>query len=421
MAWATPVGAPGQRRARWPSGYRWRATVAGGAQQSPARSDGGPLTAYLFAALGSTDRLLEATGDGAWLAAMLETEAALAHAQAAAGVIPQDAAEAITAACRPDLFDPADLGRRGRSDATPVVALVDDLRRAVGERQARWVHHGATSQDIVDTAAMVVTRGALNLIDDDVAALVRACADLARRHRDTPMAGRTLLQQAAPITFGVKAAGWLVAAMDAGDGLLRLRPRLAVQFGGPVGTLDGLGGAGPEIVARLAVALDLAEPVMPWHTARGRVAEVAAALAIAAGAAAKVGSDVILLSQTEVGEVAEGAGGRSSSMPHKHNPAAAVTAVASARRAHGLAATLLGTMVHEHERAAGAWQAEWATLSALLAAAGGAVAATLRSVSGLRVDAEAMAANLDGLPGTTGSASVLVDRALEAFDSWRTP
>lgn len=382
------------------------------------------MNGELFAALSSTDELLEATGDRAWLAAMLEAEAALARAEAASGVIPRDAGQAIQAACDADgpvlaAFDPGELGRRARADATPVIAVVAALRSAVGERDARWVHHGATSQDIVDTAAMLVVRRVLNIVDSEVAGLVGVCAALASAHRDTPMAGRTLLQPAAPITFGLKAAGWLVAAMDAGDCLLRLRPRLAVQLGGPAGTLEGLGEAGFEVLARMAVDLELAEPVLPWHSARARIAEVASGFAVAAGTAAKIATDVILLSQGEVAEVAEGSAGGSSSMPHKRNPAAAVTAVASARRAHGLAAALLGTMVQEHERAAGAWQAEWGTLSDLLATAGGAVAACHRSIAGLRVDTQAMATNLAGLPGTTGSAGALVDRALEEYETWR--
>jgi 3-carboxy-cis,cis-muconate cycloisomerase len=376
----------------------------------------------LFAALVSTDALVEATGDGRWVGAMLDTEAALARAQEAAGVIPPGAGEAITRACAGYPISAADLGRHGRPHATPVVPLVDGLRRAVGEPFGPWVHWGATSQDVVDTAAMVVTRGTLDLIDTEVAGLVQGCARLASRHRDSPMAGRTLLQQAAPITFGLKAAGWLVAAMDAGDGLTRLRPRLALQLGGPVGSLAAMGDRGLEVMARMAVELDLAEPTLPWFTARGRIGEIASSLAVAAGTAAKIATDVILLSQSEVAEVAEsGPGGGSSSMPHKHNPAAAVTAVAGDHRAQGLAATLLGSLVQAHERAAGAWQAEWATLTDLLLTAGGAVAATRRSVEGLRVDTDAMAARAAGLAGTSGLAGALVDRALDAFDSWSTP
>ncbi|HLI24813.1 MAG TPA: lyase family protein, partial [Acidimicrobiales bacterium] len=180
----------------------------------------------LFAALLSTDELLETTADGAWVEAMLQMEASLARAQEAAGVIPPGAGEAIARACAGLPVAGADLGRRGRPHATPVIALVEELRQAVGDPFRQWVHWGATSQDVVDTAAMLVTRRALDVIDVDLAALVHACARLAGRHRDDAMAGRTLLQQATPITFGLKAAGWLGALMDAGDGLARLRPRV---------------------------------------------------------------------------------------------------------------------------------------------------------------------------------------------------
>jgi 3-carboxy-cis,cis-muconate cycloisomerase len=375
--------------------------------------------AQLFDALGSTDELMEATGDRAWLGAMVEVEAALARAEAAAGLIPAAAGAATEEACPGVALDAVDVARRGRPDATPVIALVAAIREAVGEPHGRWVHYGATSQDIVDTAAMVVTCRALEIIQRHNTDVVVSSAALAARYRNAPMMGRTLLQHAAPVTFGLKAAGWLVAAMEAGDALSRLRPRLAVQLGGPVGTLASLGDAGLEVVARMAVALDLSEPVLPWHAARGRMAEIASTMAVAAGTCAKVATDVVLMSQSEVAEVEEAGGGASSSMPHKRNPAAAVTALASARRAHGLAATLLGAMAHEHERAAGAWQAEWGTLSALLVTAGGAVAATDRSLAGLQVNAATMAERAGG--GPAGIAGLLVDRALEAYEAWRTP
>ncbi|MGH9054786.1 MAG: lyase family protein, partial [Acidimicrobiales bacterium] len=327
--------------------------------------------------------------------------------------------------------DPVSLARRGRRAANPVVPLVADLRAAAGPDAGRWAHWGATSQDILDTAAMLVCRRALRIIERDAASLAASSATLARAHRDTPMAARTLLQQAAPTTFGLKTAGWMVAAMDAGSGLARLRPRLAAQLGGAAGTMAALGPAGPAVLSYFAAQLGLAEPLLPWHTSRGLVAEIAAAVAVASGAAAKTALDVVLLSQSEVAEVSEREGGTSSAMPHKHNPAAAVTAVAAAHRARGLAATILGAMPQEHERAAGAWQAEWSTLSDLLAAAGGAVAYAGQSVSDLVVHPKAMRANLDragevlraGMDEAAHlrSAGSLVDRALRAYDKREAP
>ncbi|MGH9116178.1 MAG: 3-carboxy-cis,cis-muconate cycloisomerase [Acidimicrobiales bacterium] len=360
----------------------------------------------LLALLTTTDELADATSDRAWLAAMLRAEEALAGAEAEAGVIPAEAAAAIAGACDPALFDPVSVARRGRRAANPVVPLVADLRAAAGPHAGPWAHWGATSQDILDTAAMLVCRSALAIVERDLASLAASGATLARTHRDTPMAARTLLQQAAPTTFGLKAAGWMVAAMDAGAGLARLRPRLAAQLGGAAGTMAALGPAGPAVLSRFAGDLGLAEPLLPWHTSRGRVAEIAAALAVASGAAAKVALDVVLLSQSEVAEVSEREAGTSSAMPHKRNPSAAVTAIAAAHRARGLTATVLGAMPQEHERAAGAWQAEWATLSDLLAAAGGAVAYSGRSLTNLDVHPGAMRANLDRAGGVLQAETV---------------
>jgi 3-carboxy-cis,cis-muconate cycloisomerase len=214
------------------------------------------------------------------------------------------------------------------------------------------------------------------------------------------MAGRTLLQQAVPTTFGLKCAGWLVALMDARDGLERIRrDRLAAQLGGAAGTLAVLGDGGLEVARLYAHELDLPEPELPWHADRQRVAELGAALASAAGVAGKIGGDIVLLSQTEVGEVAEGAGGASSTMPQKHNPVASVRAIACARQAHGHASVLLAALDGEHERAAGAWQSEWAALSGALACAGGAAANVAEALAGLEVDAERMRQNLDAAGG----------------------
>ena len=338
------------------------------------------------------DRELDA---GAWLSALLDVERALARAAARAGVVPADAAEAIAAACRPDHFDVAALGRRAREAANPVVPLVADLTAQVPPHAAPYVHHGATSQDVLDTAAMLVVRRALRPVHEDLAAAADACAALAATHRDTVLVARTLLQHAAPTTFGLKCAGWLDALDQARAGLAAVP--LAVQLGGAAGTLAALGPAGLPMLTYLAQELDLPEPTLPWHTNRVRVGQLAGALGVVSGVLAKVALDIVLLAQTEVAEVAEPAdGGRggSSAMPHKRNPVGAIRVVAGARRVPALVATLIGAMAQEHERAAGAWQSEWETLTELLRLVGGAAAGTRELLSGLRVDAARMRENL---------------------------
>jgi 3-carboxy-cis,cis-muconate cycloisomerase len=326
---------------------------------------------------------------------MLDVERALARAAARAGVVPADAAEAIAAACRPDHFDVAALGRRAREAANPVVPLVADLTAQVPPHAAPYVHQGATSQDVLDTAAMLVVRRALRPVHEDLAAAADACAALAATHRDTVLVARTLLQHAAPTTFGLKCAGWLDALDQARAGLAAVP--LAVQLGGAAGTLAALGPAGLPVLTHLAQELDLPEPTLPWHTNRVRVGQLAGALGVVSGVLAKVALDIVLLAQTEVAEVAEPAdGGRggSSAMPHKRNPVGAIRVVAGARRVPALVATLIGAMAQEHERAAGAWQSEWETLTELLRLVGGAAAGTRELLSGLRVDAARMRENL---------------------------
>ena len=342
----------------------------------------------------------EAVGDRAWLQAMLDVEAGLARAQARVGLISSDEAEAIAAACDADRFAAAEIGAAAVRVGNPAQPLVRALTDAVEGDARGHVHRGATSQDVVDTAAMLVAHRALQPLLDDLAGAADAAAALARAHRDTPMAARTLLQQAVPTTFGLKAAGWMAALDAARSRLAEVRAqRLAVQLGGAAGTLASLGDRGLEVVHALAEELGLAEPLLPWHTDRTRIAELAGALGEAAGAIAKPARDVILLSQTEVGEVREGAGGGSSTMPHKRNPVASIAALACARRAPALAGGLLGSMDHEHERAAGAWHAEWAPLTDLLVAVGSAASWLRACLSGLEADVERMRTNLDATGG----------------------
>ncbi len=350
----------------------------------------------LFAGVLARGAVADAVGDRAWLQAMLDAEAALARAQAAAGVIAAADAEAIAAACDADRFEAAEIGAAATGIGNPVGPLVNALRAAVDGP----VHRGATSQDILDTAAMLVARRALAPLLDDLAGAAEAAARLAAEHRDTPMAGRTLLQQAVPTTFGLKAAGWMTGLDEARARLAELREtRLAAQLGGAAGTLAALGEAGLEVRERFAEALGLPEPALTWHTLRGRIGELAGALGVAAGAVAKAARDVTLLAQTEVGEVREGAAGGSSAMPHKQNPVAAVAALGCAKRAPGLVATLLAAMEQEHERAAGSWHAEWAPFSDLLGATGSAAAWLRTCLEGLEVDARRMRANLDATGG----------------------
>jgi 3-carboxy-cis,cis-muconate cycloisomerase len=342
--------------------------------------------------------LLDELGDRAWLQAMLDAERALAVAEAAAGVIPAAAAEAIAAACRAELFESGRIASEGRHSGNPAEPLVRALRAEVGGEAADSVHHGATSQDIVDTAAMLVSRRALELVLGDVRTATAACAALADAHRATPMVARTLLQHALPTTFGYKAATWLAGLLEAQQLVLAARERLAAQLGGAAGTLAALGEHGPAVAARFASELGLAEPPLPWHTSRVRVAALGSALATLAGALGKIALDIVLLAQTEVGEVGEPAGegrGGSSTMAHKHNPIGSTLALASARRAQAYAGLLTGSLVQEHERATGAWHAEWDGITGVLAAAGGAAAAMAEVLGGLEVHPERMRANLE--------------------------
>jgi 3-carboxy-cis,cis-muconate cycloisomerase len=353
-----------------------------------------------FAAIFVPHELRDAVSDRAWLQGMLDAEHALANAGAAAGVVPEEAAARIGEVCRAELYDAERLAENGRAVGNPAEPLVRELRSAVGDEAADYVHLGATSQDIVDTAAMLVSRRGAELVLAELDRLADGCARLAREHRSTPMAARTLLQQAVPTTFGLKAAGWLVSVLEARQRLAAVREeRLAAQLGGAAGTLAALGDEALEIVRLYARELGLGEPVLPWHAHRQRVAELGAALAAAAGAAAKVGRDLVLLAQSEVGEVAEATAGQSSTMPQKRNPVRSTLSVACARLASAHAGVLLGELAHEHERAVGGWHAEWEALSGALAFAGGSAAAAADAVAGVEVDAERMRANLDASGG----------------------
>jgi 3-carboxy-cis,cis-muconate cycloisomerase len=382
------------------------------ASKVPARPSSSP--SELFGGIYARGATAPQVSDRAWLQAMLDVEAALARACAREELIPTGAAATIAAACRAEAFDMAALGRSVGEHATPIVGLVRALRAAVPEEVAVHVHHGATSQDIVDTAAMLVTRRALVPLVADAIGVAHAAAGLAGTHRDTAIAGRTLLQQAVPTSFGLKAAGWLTGVDDALVGVRAAREAaLAVQMGGPVGHRE------PAVGARVAAELGLADPGIPWHTNRVRPATISAALGVLAGALAKVARDVLLLAQSEVAEVSEGGAadrGASSAMAHKRNPVGAVAVLACTERVPGLVATMLSAMAQEHERAAGAWQAEWGTLSELVRLTGSAAAWSRELLERLVVDPARMRENAEGLEGDLGAAGPLIDRALLAHE-----
>ncbi len=340
-----------------------------------------------------------ATGDSAFLRALLDAEAALTRAQASLGLAPDEAADAVTTAADAARFDVRALALRARAGGNPVIPLVADLSAAVGDEHSSYVHRGATSQDIMDTAMTLVAVRTLDLVLADLARTERALARLARDHRDTVMPGRTLTQHAVPTTFGLKAAGWRSLVLDARDRVRAVRDGLPVQLGGAAGTLAGLAAYGaPDtgaLVDTYARELGLVAPALPWHTLRTPVADLAGALAFTAGALGKTAADVLTLSRTEIRELSEGAGGGSSAMPHKANPVRATLIAAAARRAPQLAATLYGSVAAEDERPAGAWHAEWEPLRDLLRLVGGAARDAAELAEGLRVHADTMRLHLD--------------------------
>ncbi|HEX6664120.1 MAG TPA: lyase family protein [Gaiellaceae bacterium] len=381
-----------------------------------------------FDALFTPPEVLATVSDQAWLRAMLVAERALAVAEAKVGVITRESAGAITICCDPDRFDLAALVSEGRRVGNPAEPLARALREAVGGDAAKDVHLGATSQDVLDTAAALVAREATALIVADLDGVAATCAELADRHRSSVMAARTLLQQAVPTTFGLKAASWLVGVLHSRGRISAAR--LPAQLGGAGGTLAALGDRGPEVLHVLAAELSLSEPVVPWHTRRLPLAELGSAHAVGAGWAAKIALDLELLAQTEVGEIRVPANGGSSTMPHKRNPVGPALVRANAMRTRAAADLLVASLPQEHERAAGAWHAEWGALSDVLAGSGGAAAWLRETLAGVEVDVERMRANVgedtlseahrlgievSGPEDYLGAADTFVDRALAFY------
>ena len=334
--------------------------------------------------------------------AMLDFEAALARAEAKVGLIPQTAVAPIEAACRAEHYDFAALAEAIATAGNSAIPLVKALGKQIATTAAeaeRYVHLGATSQDVMDTGLVLQLRRALELIEGDLAQLGETLSTQARRYVATPLAGRTWLQHATPVTLGMKIAGWLGAVTRSRQRLQELKPRLLVlQFGGASGTLAALGTQAMPIADALAAELHLTLPDQPWHTQRDRLVEFGSVLGLIAGSLGKLGRDISLLMQTEAGEVFEpsapGKGG-SSTMPHKRNAVGAAVLIGAATRVPGLLSTLFSAMPQEHERSLGLWHAEWETLPEICCLVSGSLKQALLVADGLEVDAERMARNLD--------------------------
>jgi 3-carboxy-cis,cis-muconate cycloisomerase len=351
--------------------------------------------------------------DVACLQNMLDFEAALARAEAAAGIIPDRATVPIAAGCKANAFDLAALADAATKSGNLAIPLVKALTASVAKADAeaaRYVHWGATSQDVIDTAAMLTLRAAIDALLADLDRAIAGFAKQARQHRHTAVVGRTWLQHALPMPFGLKLAEYAAALNRSRARLRRLRSEtLALQFGGAAGTLAALGQHGWRVAENLARELDLPLPEAPWHTHRDRFAEAASVMAIIAGSCGKIARDVSLMMQTDVGEAFEPSGegrGGSSTMPHKRNPVAAATALAAATMAPNLAATIFAAQVQDHERSAGPWHAEWPTLPNLLLVTSGGLAAIVDIAEGLEVDAVRMRTNLDTTHGLIMAESV---------------
>jgi 3-carboxy-cis,cis-muconate cycloisomerase len=361
-----------------------------------------PLLAPMF----SSAAMRAVCDDAAYLQHMLDFEAALARAEAAVGVIPTSAAQPITKACRAEAFELSALAEAATRSGNLAIPLVKALTAAVAGADpdaARFVHWGATSQDVIDTAAMLTLRAAVDALLPDLDRAIAGFSGLARQHRNTAMVARTWLQHALPMPFGLKLAEYAAALHRSRARLKRLRREaLALQFGGAAGTLAALGDKGLLVAEKLAAELNLPLPDAPWHTHRDRIAEAASVFAIITGTCGKIARDVSLMMQTDVAEAFEPSGegrGGSSTMPHKRNPVAAATALAAATMAPNLAATIFAAQVQDHERSAGPWHAEWPTLPTLQLVTSGALAAIVELAEGLEVDTARMRFNLDATHG----------------------
>jgi 3-carboxy-cis,cis-muconate cycloisomerase len=364
--------------------------------------------------LATSEPLSEMFSDRSVLQAMLDFEVALASVQARLGIIPAAAADAIANAASVQDFDPAALARdtlRAGTPGIPLAKVLTEKVRALDAEAAKFVHWGATSQDVADTALILLLQRTQPILTADIAKLENALEKLSCKHEHTVMLGRTLLQAAPPVTFGLKAAGWLGA-------IRRCRARLessfaeslAVQLGGASGTLASLGDRGLEVARELASELKLKCPDAPWHTHRDRLANLMCSCGVLSGSLGKMARDISLLMQNEIAEAWEPGGsgrGGSSTMPHKRNPIASTLTLAAATRVPGLIANFLSAMVQEHERGVGGWQAEWATVAAIVQATGLAVESMAEVAEGLTMDEDRMRQNIEATGG-----AIFAERAM---------
>ncbi|MBX8596282.1 3-carboxy-cis,cis-muconate cycloisomerase [Pseudomonas cichorii] len=370
----------------------------------------------LFDAYFTQSLMREVFCDAGRVQGMLDFESALARAQARVGLIPGDVVADIEQSCRAGLFDfdalAVAIGNAGNS-AIPLIKALGKQIALRNPEAERYVHMGATSQDVMDTGLILQVRRAIELLERDLQELADALVVQAQRHAQTPLAGRTWLQQATPVTLGMKIAGWLGAVTRHRQRLEEIRPRLlCLQFGGASGSLAALGDQAFAVTEALADELQLSVPDQPWHTQRDRLVEFASLLGMIAGSLGKMGRDISLLMQTEVGEVFEPAAagkGGSSTMPHKRNPVGAAVMIGAATRAPGLVATLFAAMPQEHERSLGLWHAEWETLPELCCLVSGSLQQALQVVPGLEVDESRMLANLDSTRGLVLAEAVSIE------------
>ena len=353
--------------------------------------------------------------DAPCIAAMLRVEVALARAEAKAGVIPARSVDAIASGADVSGYDLAALAAEAGTAGNLAIPLVRQLTERVAQidaESARYVHWGATSQDVLDSALVLQLRDAAAIIAHRLEQGSDAAASFAERHADTVMPGRTWLQHATPVTFGLKAAGWMAALDRARERIADALARaLILQLGGASGTLASLGDRGPDVARAMAAELGLALPDLPWHAHRDRLAALASAFGIATGTMGKIARDLSLMGQTEIGESFEAAGegrGASSAMPHKRNPVGASVILGAAVRAPALVATMLAALPQEHERGLGGWQAEWETFPELVRVTAGAARHTAELLGGLEIDAERMRANADITGGVSLAESVSI-------------
>jgi 3-carboxy-cis,cis-muconate cycloisomerase len=373
------------------------------------------LDSAIFRDIFSTADMRRVFSDEARTGCYLEIEAALARAQARLGVIPERAAREIERQCRIENIDLDRLKKQTERIGYPILGVVQQIVDLCADGLGEWCHWGATTQDITDTAAILQIRAALDLVEKDMEAIAAALADLSRRYRDTPMAGRSNLQQAVPLTFGFKTAALLAAMQRHRERLAQLRPRVLVgEFGGAVGTLASLGADGLKVQAELMKELGLGQPEIAWHTVRDRIGEVGCFLGLVTGTLGKISMDVKLLMQTEVAEVYEPfheARGSSSTMPQKRNPISCLYIHSTVALVRQHVAALLEAAVADHERSTGPWEIEWISLPEIFLLASGALAQTRLLVAGLEVDAERMRLNLDLTRGMIVSEAVMMGLA----------